>query len=75
MCLMLLRALLLSQLTLFYGNLLFFSSIYMHKGGKRKSNDLKYARIDKAKTMIYRSSSKLNGTKMFFWSVDHIKLW
>ena len=57
MCFMLLRALLLSQLTLFYGNPLFPSSIYMHKGGKPKSYDLKYARINKAKPMIYRSSS------------------
>ena len=57
MCLMLLRVLLLSQLTLFYGNHLFLSSIYMHKWGKRKSNDLKYARINKAKPIIYRSSS------------------
>ena len=57
MCLMLLRALLLSQLTLFYGNPLFLSSIYSRKGGRRKSNDLKYARINKAKPKIYRSSS------------------
>ena len=54
---MLLGALLLSQLTIFYGNPLFLSSIYMLKGGKWKSNDLKYARINKAKPMIYRSSS------------------
>ena len=40
-----------------YGNPLFLSNIYMCKGGKRKSNDLKYARINKAKPMIYRSSS------------------
>ena len=56
MCWMLLGALLLSQL-IFYGNPLFLSSIYKLKGGKRKSNDLKYARINKAKPMIYRSSS------------------
>ena len=35
---------------LFYGNPLFLSSIYMHEGGKWKSNDLKYARINKTKT-------------------------
>ena len=57
MCLMLLGGLLLSQLTIFYGNPLFLSSIYMLKRGKGKSNDLKYARINKAKPMIYRSSS------------------
>ena len=75
MCVMLLRALLLSQLTLFYGNPLFLSSIYMHKGGKRKLNYLKYAQINKAKPMIYRSSNELNGMKTFFWSVDQINLW
>ena len=57
MCLMLLCALLLSQLTIFYGNPLFLCSTYMRKGGKRKSNDLKYARINKPKSMINRSSS------------------
>ena len=53
---MLLGALLLSQLSI-SDNTLFLSSIYMLKGGKWKSNDLKYARINKAKPMIYRSSS------------------
>ena len=69
---MLLCALLLSQMTIFYGNPLFLNGIYMLKGGKWKSNGLKYARIVKAKPMIYLSSS---GTKTFFWSFDLIKLW
>ena len=54
---MLLGALLISQLTIFYGKPLFLSSIYMLKGGKWKPNGLKYARINKANLMIYRSSS------------------
>ena len=38
----------------------------MHKEGERKSNDIKYAQVNKAKLMIYCRSSKLNGTKTFF---------
>ena len=43
----------------------------MHKEGKRKSNDIKYAQVNEAKFMIYCCSSKLNGT--FFFSDQLIK--
>ena len=42
-------------------------SVYMHKEGKRKSNDINYAQVNKTKVMIYSRSSKLNGTKPFFF--------
>ena len=76
MCFIILGAVLLSQLTIFCGTLI-LSSIYMHyKEGKGKSNDIKYAQVNKTKVMIYCRSSKLNGTKtFFFWSVDQIQLW
>ena len=41
------------------------SSFYMHIEGKRKSNDITYAQVNKAKRVIYCRSSKLNGTNMF----------
>ena len=37
----------------------------MHIEGKRKSNDITYAEVNKAKLMIYCRSSKLNGTNTF----------
>ena len=67
MCLIVLGALCLSQLTIFYGTPFILSSIYMHKEGKQKSNDIKYAQVNKAKLMIYCRFSKLNGTKTFFF--------
>ena len=74
MCLIILGALLLSQLAIFCGTpappspnpSFILSSIYMPKEGKRKSNDIKYAQVNKTKVMIYCRSSKLNGTKPFF---------
>ena len=81
MCLIILDALLLSQLTISYGTppmvaTFILSSIYMDKDWKRKSNDKKYAHLNKTKVMIHCCSSKLNGTKpFFFWSVDQTQLW
>ena len=58
----------------------FLSSIYMHKGGKRKSNDIKYAQVNRAKLMIYCRSSKLNQNKNCYWwhvqmTIIHQHLW
>ena len=70
MCLIVLGALCLSQLTIFYGTPFILSSIYMHKEGKQKSNGIKYAQVNKAKLMIYCRSSKLNGTKTLFFLIN-----
>ena len=43
-----------------------YIDIYMHKEGKRKSNDIKYAQVNKTKVMIYLFKSKLNGTNTIF---------
>ena len=60
MCLIILGALFLSPLTVFYGTppTFILSSICMHKEGKRKSSDIKYAQVNKTKVMIYCRSSK-----------------
>ena len=41
------------------------SSIYMHKEGKQKSNDIKYVQVNKTKVMIYCRSSKWMEQKPF----------
>ena len=73
MCLIILGALLLSQID----NLLWYpsppppptfilSSIYMHKEGKWKSNDIKYAQVNKTKVIIYCHSNQIKWNKNLF---------
>ena len=60
-------------LTFILSSIYIYIYIYMHKEGKQKSNDIKYAQVNETKVLIYCRSSKLNGTKnFFFWSVNQI---